>query len=150
MVPKSVAIALLAALIILSGCSGSAIPNSSSQNCAIDSLTFYRTGEYHGWQSDKLRVGYELSGEADLLLVAYENATVLGETQITSEGGVAADGEPIPLNNALEGSHTVRVLAYEDTNQNGKFDPENDSQCSVQTESITVNFSALNQSAAQS
>lgn len=146
MVRKAVIVALLAVFVSLSGCLGvtSSTPTSSEQDCGINSLAFYNVGDYHGWDSDKLRVGYELSGGANTLLVAYDNDTRLGEIHVTSTQAVASDGEPIPLDHSLEGNHTVRVLAFEDVNGNGQFDPDTDSQCSVKTESLTLDFSTLN------
>lgn len=146
MARKAVIVALLAVLVSLSGCLGvtSSTPTSSEQDCGINSLAFWNVGDHHGWDSDKLRVGYELSGGADTLLVAYDNDTRLGEIHVTSTRAVASDGAPIPLDHPLEGSHTVRVLTFEDVNGNGQFDPETDSQCSVKTESLTLNFSTLN------
>lgn len=146
MARKAVIVSLLAVLVSFSGCLGATSPTSTSseQDCNINSLAFYNVGDYQGWNSDKLRVGYELSGGADTLLVAYDNDTRLGEIHVSSWGAVASDGEPIPLDHSLEGNHTVRVLAFEDVNENGQFDPDTDSQCSVKTESVTLNFSTLN------
>ena len=138
--------ALLALLVLLSGCSGitPSNPDTNNSNCNIDSLAFWSAHENQGWASDELRVGYELSGSADILLVAYENDSVLGVKHVTSGQAVASDGEFLQLDRPLVGNHTVRVLAYGDTNGNGQFDPQTDTRCSVETDSLTLNFSALN------
>nr|WP_152417770.1 hypothetical protein [Haloferax larsenii] len=143
-------VALLTLLAVLGGCLG-ATSSALSQECNINSLGFYKPppedlsrDEYYGWGADKLRVGYELGSGADILLVAYEDDTVLGVKHVTSNRAVASDGEILNLDQPLKGSHTVRVLAYGDTNGDSQFDPETDTRCSVQTNPLTLNFSQLN------
>lgn len=147
---KAVTVVLLASLVVLSGCLG-ATTFTLDQNCNINSLAFYKPPaegssgtDDHGWGADKLRVGYELGSGADILLVAYENDTVLGVEHVTSNRAVASDGETLRLDRPLAGTHTVRVLAYGDTNGDGQFDPQTDTRCPIQTERLTLNFSSLN------
>jgi hypothetical protein len=144
---KAVLGALLTLLAVLGGCLG-ATSSALSQECNINSLGFYKPpsedlsgDEYYGWGADKLRVGYELGSGADVLLVAYEDDTVLGAKHVTSNRAVASDGEIFNLDQSLKGHHTVRVLAYGDTDGDGHFDPETDTGCPARTDPLTLNFS---------
>ncbi|WP_458210704.1 DUF7282 domain-containing protein [Haladaptatus sp. NG-SE-30] len=81
------------------------------------------------WSSESVRVGYTLPPNSSAFLVVYENETMLGYSQATntrSEHSVASDGDHIQLNTSLNGTHTLRVVVVEDTNQNGTFDPTTD------------------------
>lgn len=149
MARQATAVVLLAVLVALGGCLGTtqSTPDTSEQGCGVDSLAFWSVGDYHEWSADELRIGYELSGGADALLVAYENDTRLGEVHVSSTRAVAADGAPLPLDRELDGNHTVRVVAYEDVDGDGEFDPETDTECSVETDPVTVDFSTLDENA---
>ena len=145
---KAAVLALLALLGILSGCVGTppATSGGTDQNCEnIRSLAFYKAHDFHSWEADKLRIGYETSGPTEILFVAYENDTVLGMNYVTSRQAMASDGDYVPLDRPLSGNHTVQVRAYGDENGNGKFDPQTDTRCSAQTKPLSQNFSSLNE-----
>ena len=81
------------------------------------------------WSNDALRLGYTLSGE--VILVAFEDAEVLGSDHVTISGEqpVTADGAVLDLDEPLSGEHTVTVGVYADSNGNGSFDPDADRPC---------------------
>ena len=151
MTRRTTAVVLLAVLVAIGGCLGTtqSTPDASKTDCGVDSLAFWSVGDYHGWSADELRLGYELSSGADALLVAYANDTRLGEIHVTSTKAVASDGAPLPLDRELAGNHTVRVVAYTDVDGDGKFDPETDTECSVETDSLTLDFSTLDENSAE-
>lgn len=114
-------------------------------------IGFYGLGtrfEDRVWGPSRVTVAFGLGAGAHVLLVVYEGDEVLGTAQSTapSYGGAAVDGQPIPLNTTLSGEHTIRVVMYGDTNQNGQFDPETAMPCRyegdvIQTEPKTIDFS---------
>jgi hypothetical protein len=82
-----------------------------------------------------------------VLFVAYENETVLGSIHQRTREGYHADGAGIPIDDSLEGNHTIRVVVYTDTNLNARFDPTIDELCrddgqAIQAGPRTVNVSA--------
>ncbi len=134
----------------LSGVPFSSNPPMSSEACnGATSPAFYALGtqvEKNIWDTKSVVVGFELGDNADILLVAYENESRLGIQPYNNTQAVAVDGLRIPLSHQLTGNHTVRVVMYGDTNENGKYDPDVDTPCQhdgtiLQTENRTINFS---------
>lgn len=102
--------------------------------------------QMRAWDPNTLRLGYGLPANVSVFFVAYENDTILGVKHVTTNSSVAATGETFTLNTQLSGTHTVNVMLYEDTNENGDYDPNADSLCrrngtAVQTGPRTFNFS---------
>jgi hypothetical protein len=148
-------------LSVLSGCAGSAPKNdmeiskskatasTTHSQCETASISYSGSNDSVRTQtldSNTLRLGYGLPANASVLFVAYENGTVLGVKHVTTESSVAATGVTFSLNTQLSGTHTVNVVVYEDTNENGDFDPNVDTICrhngkTVQTGADRFNFS---------
>lgn len=166
----SVAIAGVAVLVVLSGClSGNGVgqpdsltptaaqtPTASptvSQTGCPSGVSFYGLGSpgETAWEPDRIAIGYTVPANASVFFVAFEEGTVIGTTHVTTtdrEHGVTADGDGIPLENALTGSHMIRVGAYRDSNANGQFDFGTDSPCRsdgnvVEAGPRRINFSTL-------
>lgn len=140
-------------VVVLAGCAG-AVPSSSNHSpadavCAGGTwVSFYALGEEQIWDADSVVVGFDLSAGAEVLLVAFENDSVLGVRSYSTERGVHVDGFRIPLETRLSGRHTIRVVMYGDVNRNGEFDPERDRPCRdegdiIQTAQQSVNFSSV-------
>lgn len=117
--------------------SGSPTPAStdhpSSSACA-EWVSFYgldSPGET-AWAPDRIAIGYTVDANASVHFVAFENGTVLGSTHVTTtdlEHGITADGDGIPLDEPLDGTHAIRIGAFADTNRNGRFDAGTDAPC---------------------
>ncbi|MDX1658972.1 MAG: hypothetical protein R3343_09150 [Nitriliruptorales bacterium] len=97
------------------------------------------------WSNDALRLGYTLKGE--FILVAFEDEQVLGTDHVSISGdhAVSADGAVLNLDEPLSGEHTVTVVVYADSNDNGSFDPDADRPCAsdgdlVQAGPTTIDF----------
>jgi len=85
-----------------------------------------------GWAPDRVAIGYTVPADASVFFVAFEDATVVGTTHVTTEGldyGVTADGDGIDLDAPMNGSHVIRVRAFADTDGNGEFDVGTDRPC---------------------
>ena len=100
------------------------------------------------WGPSRVTVAFGLGAGAHVLLVVYEGDEVLGTAEATapSDGGIAVDGQPIPLQTMLSGEHTIRVVMYGDVNRDGQFDPETATPCRyegdvIQTKPKTIDFS---------
>ena len=102
---------------------------------SIDSATcleFISFGEIHqldGWEPGIVRISYTVPSTTDVLFVVYKNETVIGTEQKSHADDFAMDGWPVELTEPLDGPHTVRVLAYTDTNGDGSIDPATDEPC---------------------
>lgn len=84
------------------------------------------------WAPDRVAVGYSLDPNADVVFVVFESGIVLGTTEAENTNrqyAVTADGDGIPLTDPLDGTHTIRVAAFEDTNDNGRYDRGVDRPC---------------------
>jgi hypothetical protein len=147
-------------LSVFSGCAGFAPENDMTisknkattstaySQCETASISYSESKNSVRTQtldSNTLRLGYGLPANASVFFVAYENGTVLGVKHITTESSVAATGVTFSLKTKLSGKHTVNVVVYEDTNENGAFDPNVDTICRdngtmVQTGRETFNF----------
>jgi len=93
------------------------------------------------WGPSTVRVGYGIPANTRAIIAVYENETLLGLDFVTDRSGRDVDGHPVDLTTQLEGNHTIRIEAYEDTNDNHVFDPAIDESCGVETEPIHENFS---------
>lgn len=116
-------------------------------------VSFYgldRPGET-AWAPDRIAIGYTVQENSSVFFVVFEEGTVIGTTHVTTtdlDYGVTADGDGIPLDEPLTGSHMIRVGAYTDTNGNGNFDLGTDTPCRtdgdvVEAGSRRINFSTL-------
>lgn len=158
---QSIAAGCFVLIVLLSGCSSvtwdggspSPTPDSSPSSSISESgcAEFVTLG---GWgesirDSDEVTITYEVTANASVFFVVFENDTVLGIEHVETRSGgsgIHADGHDVSLDRKLEGNHTLQVVAYSDTNANGQFDPEVDQPCRndgevVQSEVRTLNFS---------
>ena len=147
-------------LSVLSGCAGTAPENdmkisqskatTSTAHSQCDAASISYSGSEdsvrtQALDSNTLRLGYGLPANASVFFVAYENGTVIGVKHVITESSVAATGVTFSLKTQLSGEHTVNVVVYEDTNENGDFDPNVDTMCHnngtvVQTGTETFDF----------
>lgn len=110
-----------------------ASPSSSTAHC-VNGVSFYgldSPGET-AWSSDRVAIGYTVPANASVFFVAFEEGNVIGTTHVTTQDrghGVTADGDVIPLDRPASGSHMIRVGAYADTNDNGRFESGTDQAC---------------------
>lgn len=142
----SVTIGCVGLIVVLAGClAGTGIggtpptpqpstaPGATSDGCP-KWVSFYGLGSPGEtlWAPDEIAIGYTVPANTSVLFVAYENGTVLGVNHVSTEGleyGVTADGDRVSLGHALEGTHTLRVVAYRDVDANGEFDSGTDRPC---------------------
>jgi len=116
-------------------------------------VSFYGLGTpgETAWGPDRIAIGYTVEANASVFFVAFEEGTVLGTTHVTTRAvdyGVTADGDGVPLDEPLTGSHVVLVRAYRDSDGNGEFDLGTDEPCRndgtvVETDPRRINFSAV-------
>lgn len=110
-------------------------PESTNTSGCVQGVSFWGLSGPNAeqrWSTDVVRIGYTLPPNAFVLLVVYSDDTVLGVTSEVNRDdqyAVAADGDSIHLDTRLNGTHTIRVVAVEDANRNGAFDPEVDTLC---------------------
>lgn len=124
-----------------------ASPNGSE--CA-SWVAFYGLGSpaQRTWAPDRISIGYTVPPGASVFFVAFEDETILGATHVSTEDldhGITADGDGIPLEEPLNGSHRIHVTTYMDANENDRFDPALDRPCRsdgelVRTDSQRINF----------
>lgn len=106
-------------------------------------LAFYGLGSpaNHGWSADEVAVGYTLPPASDALLVAFEGETVLGSVHVSNtnrDHALATDGHRIPLGEPLDGTHEIRVVAFQDGDDDGQFDPAADAPCHEDGQPVTT------------
>ena len=157
-------------LVVLGGCvsvggtGGSGQPTATTvqqhgtptpvQDGCPSGLAFYGLGspDDFGWSANEAAVGYTLPPASDALLVAFEGETVLGSVHVSntnSEHAQATDGHRVPLGEPLDGTHDIRVVAFQDSDGDGQFDPETDAPCRgddgdlVMTGPERIDFDAL-------
>lgn len=121
----------------------------------------------YGWERDLVRVDYRVPRGATVFLVAIGNGSnegtvasggtepgdgegrVLGHERLAVPGvGMAGERVAVPLTERLTGDHRIRVVMYDDADENERFDPVRDQPCTaagstVATEWRTVDFDAL-------
>lgn len=154
----------LALLIILAGCISHASPVGPTHQTPMSTHTSPESGDcarwvsFYGlsgpaqstWAPDRVSIGYTLPGDVSMLFVAFDgDGTVLGTEYETTEGyehGVTADGAGIQLDEPLEGTHVINVVAYNDINDNEQFDMGTDQRCEdedgvIETGPKQINFS---------
>lgn len=123
---------------------------AASETPCVSSLAYYYggvNGSASATSPDKVWIGYVIDGGASAVFVASENETILGTSFTSAEYNLVADGHSITFDEQLNGTHTVRVSAYEDTNRNQEFDRGIDRPCysngeHVQTRKKAFNFSS--------
>lgn len=129
-----------------SGDGGSPLPCLNSLNfwgVDIDGGNYVLTPDTNGVQ-----LGFVAESGAKVLLVATENDTILGTQFDSSEQPIAADGYELHFDEPLNGTHTVVVSAYADSNRNREFDRGIDRPCTdgegkpLRTQALTLNFSS--------
>ena len=116
----------------------------------VSKISFYALGEIADgiWRQDTVWVDFSREASTRVRLVVLENDTVLGTTRVGQppSTGTASAGVPITLRTELSGEHTIRVVAYPDTGEDGEFTPAGVTPCQhegeiVRTESTTIDFS---------
>ncbi|MDX1747445.1 MAG: hypothetical protein R3324_16040 [Halobacteriales archaeon] len=129
------------------------VPLTEPVDCSDDLfVSFWGLSDRH-WRSDEVRFGAYLPPNASYVFVAYVDGSVAGtEPSPGLEGGdgLNVDGQGIRLDGPLAGIHTVRIVAYRDSNRNGVFDPGTDRPCSnddglVQTSHYAIDFSRFSE-----
>lgn len=121
---------------------------AASETPCVSSLAYYSiVGSASATSPDKVLIGFRIDGGASVIFVASENETILGTSFTSAEYGSVADGHSITFDEQLDGTHTVRVSAYEDTDRNQEFDRGTDRPCysdgeRVQTTKHAFNFSS--------
>lgn len=132
------------------------LEDGESTNPCVNNLAYWWGGPYNDSNNQSvltadrngvsLGVGYEAGSK--VLFVATENGTILGIKYESSERSVAADGSSFHFDEPLNGTHTVVVSAYADTNLNKEYDRGIDQPCTdgegnpVRTQALTINFSS--------
>lgn len=122
----------------------------TEQACNGVSVAFYKLGEDVIWDPDRIPIGVSLGAGGNVTVAVFENDTLLGTAQVTApnDTGVGTDGLPIHLETKLSDTHTIRVVAYPNTNGDGQFNSETATPCRrdgavVRTESRMINFSTF-------
>ena len=126
------------------------LPMSNTVACPED-ITVSLWGIRDGfWSKDKIAVYLYLPPNVTVHFVALVDGSSSGVAKVSNEyeDGFNIDGKQIPLKQELEGYHTVRVVAFEDTNQNGEFDMDTDHACEAEDRIIRsglykINFSRV-------
>lgn len=133
-------------------------PQPAKQPCP-EAISFWNLGgsgsNHAGWSANEVSVGFYSPADIDVfhpvLFVVYENDTLLGVkrwTGVTGSNAAHVDGFTITLDEHLEGTHTIRVVAHSDTNGNEEFDRGTDRPCYYkgtlnQAGPKTINFSSF-------
>lgn len=140
---RVVVLAATALLILTAGCttvSGPSAPTttesptkedftSSGVSCSDDLwIEFWRLNEEQFWEQDVVRVTYTVPSNTSILFVTYVDGAVSGVDSPASPGE-HADGAIFELDSAYSGKHTVQVVVFQDTNDNGQYDTDADSPC---------------------
>jgi hypothetical protein len=129
-----------------------------NEACAgATSLSFYglKSGAADTmWSPRTVRVAFHLGAGADVLLVVFEGNTVLGMTHVSVSADVSSDGQPIPLNTTLSGTHTLQVVMYPASADNGQTTIQEATPCQhngtvIQTVPTTINFSSFSENSAE-
>ena len=126
------------------------LPMSNTVACS-EGITVSLWGITDGfWSKDEIAVYLYLPPNVTVHFVALVNGSSSGVAKVSNENedGINIDGKQIPLKQELEGYHTVRVVAFEDTNQNGEFDMDTDHACEaedriIQSGLYKINFSRV-------
>lgn len=135
-------IAVTALIILIAGCNTGGVPSSptttvspatqdfrsSGVPCSDElEIGFWGLNEEQFWDQDVVRVTYTIPSNLDVLLVTYVDGTVSGVDSPNS--GDHADGASLELNSTYSGKHIVRVIVFEDNNENRILDANTDSPC---------------------
>ena len=126
------------------------LPMSNTVACS-EGITVSLWGITDGfWSKDEIAVYLYLPPNVTVHFVALVNGSSSGVAKVSNENedGLNIDGKEIPLKQELEGYHTVRVVAFKDTNQNGEFDMDTDHACEAEDQIIQsglykINFSRV-------
>ena len=126
------------------------LPMSNTVACS-EGITVSLWGITDGfWSKDEIAVALYLPPNVTVHFVALVDGSSSGVAKVSNEyeDGFNIDGKQIPLKQELEGYHTVRVVAFEDTNQNGEFDMDTDHACEaedriIQSGLFKINFSRV-------
>jgi hypothetical protein len=119
----------------------------ADQNCP-ETVSFYSIGDHAGWAPDNVNVGFYSPGDVDAFFVVLENDSILGIERWSEGKAVHVDGSTITLDQRLAGNHTIRVVAYADSNGDGEFHRGTDRPCyhqgtRDQAGPTTFNFSSF-------
>lgn len=156
---RTLGLVVLTLAVLTSGCLAGGVaetpteaPQSSPEerDCAAW-VAFYGLSDpaQRTWAPDRVSIGYTVPPGASVLFVASVDGTVRGSTHVSTEGyehGITADGDGVPLDRALNGTHEIRVTAYRDVDGDGAFDAGTDEPCRdegerVRTDRQRIDFS---------
>lgn len=105
----------------------------SAEKPCPDALAFWNLGKRPGWSQNSVSVGFFAPAAIDafhpVYFVVYENDTILGMERWTGGEAVHVDGFTIPLDEELDGNHTISGRVHVDTNENETFDRGTDRPC---------------------
>ena len=115
----------------------SATPQPVSTNKCPSSVSFWdpHGNQGEGWSSDLIRVTHSAYDKGkQVFIVAYEGDTLLGIGE--GRAGVHDWTPEIELQKSLHGNHTIRAVAYVDTNESMAFDRGTDRPCQFKGERV--------------
>lgn len=120
--------------------------NGTSEIPCVQSIGFYSLAPMPNYSqpANEVHIGFIIEGGTHAVFVAYENDTILGTSFSSAEYNTAADGHTVSFTHPLNGTHTVRVVAYEDTNRNQQYDRGTDRPCYVDGEPVQTRWKTFN------
>lgn len=146
---RALGLVVLAVAVVSSGCLAGGIAETPTQpppaspaesDCAAWVAFYGLSGPaQRTWAPDRVSIGYTVPPGASVLFVASVDGTVRGWTHVSTEDdehGITADGDGIPLEAALNGTHEVRVTTYRDVDGDDAFDPGTDEPCRYEGERV--------------
>ncbi|SDM53900.1 hypothetical protein SAMN04487949_2003 [Halogranum gelatinilyticum] len=94
-------------------------------------VSFWYLGYDEFWSPSTVRVGYFVPENTSVLFVTYVDGDVAGSTYLNNSdaGGYQSDGATLRLGRSFDGTHTVQVVAYRDTNNSEAFERGIDDPC---------------------
>lgn len=118
---------------------------------AVEWVGFYAVGSHHRndfWEPDLARIGFTTSEATSAFFVAYLEGSVVGHRLFNMSGAITTDGSKVPLYVPISGTHTIRIVAHQDSNGDGEFGPGTDRPCRnvgevVRMGTATLDFSEL-------
>ncbi|WP_162562650.1 hypothetical protein [Salinigranum rubrum] len=113
-----------------------------SVTCSEDlSVSFYAVNDLALWNAGELLWGGTIPAtDSTYFFVGFVDGSVAGVA--TEQGGdedsIEVDGGRIPLDQTYRGTHMAKIIVFQDSNQDGKFDSETDRPCSDGTELVAT------------
>ena len=105
------------------------LDHSNDSTTCPEFISFGEIHQMDGWEPGIVRISYTVLSKTDILFAVYENETIIGTERKSYSDDFSMDGWPVQLTEPLDGPHTIRVLAYTDTNRDGSIDSATDEPC---------------------